>query len=330
MKKLRIIAALATAICLVLVSQVSLFGAPSNVQVAKFFMGKRSCLVNGVGQAADAAPCVVKGTTMISLRCAVYAVGLTENDFVVSQSPAGTVIAISRPYVQNKVSVKDVVYFTVGKSDFYINSPKTAGKLEAPVQIIGGKAMMPFRSTIQALGGLCYGDPKEKSITVVTWVKPLATPQQVTKKLVLRENDKKAVVTGIDGKTRTISGPAPACIGQPPVGWMLDAVQYLKLWGVPAESVFYDPVRGGLMMRGMNGPGKATYIYFYTGQKQALDSLNRRYPDASQLMGVDPFRNSGGKFLAGRAVLCAPELLFGGRITSEYILEKQTLNVEWK
>ncbi|MGE5403478.1 MAG: hypothetical protein ACM3PP_00890 [Candidatus Saccharibacteria bacterium] len=330
MRKLKVFTALSLAICLVLVSQISLFGAPSNIRVTKFFMGKRNYLINGVGQAADAAPCVVKGSAMISLRCAVYAVGLTENDFVVSQSPAGAVIAISRPYIQKKVTVKDVVYFRVGKNDFYINDPKTAGKLEAPVQIVGGKAMLPIRTTIQALGGLCYGDPKENSVTVVTCVKPLVSPLQAAKKLVLRENDKKAVIIGMDGKARAVSSPAPACIGQPPVGWMLDGVQYLRLWGIGVESVFFDLERGGLMVRGFTGPGKASYLYFYPGQKQTIDSLNRRYPDASQLEGVDPFRSSGGKFLAGRAVLNAPELIFGGRISSEYIMEKQTLNIEWK
>jgi hypothetical protein len=33
-------------------------------------------------------------------------------------------------------------------------------------------------------------------------------------------------------------------------GWIVDAIEFFKLWGVPEENMLYDPVRGGLAVRG--------------------------------------------------------------------------------
>lgn len=57
-------------------------------------------------------------------------------------------------------------------------------------------------------------------------------------------------------------------------GYMLDAIEFFKLWGVPDENLLYDPAQGGLAVRGGDSKFKMTegdikgiyaagYVYLY-------------------------------------------------------------------
>ncbi|MDH7578851.1 MAG: hypothetical protein QHH75_13790 [Bacillota bacterium] len=63
---------------------------------------------------------------------------------------------------------------------------------------------------------------------------------------------------------------------------MLDAIGYFKLWGVSEEAMLFDPVRGGLIVRGaathnnpLDGPDRqaGTYVAFYAATKAQASPL---------------------------------------------------------
>ncbi len=65
-------------------------------------------------------------------------------------------------------------------------------------------------------------------------------------------------------------------------GWTADAIECFKLYGIPESSMLFDPVRGGLLVRGgtglSKGNGKSPFGYLYVGDKFGWDALVRGGP----------------------------------------------------
>ncbi|MDH7579157.1 MAG: stalk domain-containing protein, partial [Bacillota bacterium] len=141
------------------------------------------------------------------------------------------------------------------RADYILNGWDYTAKLDVPAEVVPpGRTMVPFRAAVHALGGLAFWDGKEQSVTVVTWEKPPEPVEQTVKKVEVTLDKVEAEVTYLDSATKTVKTEKPAGIDfirpNGNHGYMLDAIEWFRLWGIPEEAMLFDPARGGLIVRG--------------------------------------------------------------------------------
>ncbi len=313
------------------------------VKIVKFYIGQKYYDVNGVRQTMDVAPYVKDGRTLLPIRYVGYAMGLQEKD--VDWNSAVRQASLKRWYGTGEYDYDEIVFRTGSdrsKADYILNGWDYTAKLDVPAEIAPpGRIMVPFRAAVHALGGLAFWDGKERSVTVVTWEKPPAPVKQTVKKVQCTLNKAEATVTYLDGTTKTVKTEKPAAISftrpNGNAGYMMNAVEWLKLWGIPEDSMLLDPARGGLIVRGgamHNNPlmekdlrQMTTYTVFYVGEKQLWEGFFKRHPvkkedlDKADLMYV-----KDGAFYGDCAVEESPVYLFGG---SGWYGEKTSIGENW-
>lgn len=288
------------------------------VRIVKFYIGQKYYEVNGVRQSMDVAPYIKSGRTLLPLRYVGYALGLQDKDIewngVVKQA------SLKRWYGTGEYDYDEITFRTGSDrsmADYILNGWDYTAKLDVPAEIAPpGRVMVPFRAAVHALGGLAFWDGKERSVTVVTWEKPPAPVEQTVKKVQCTLDKAEATVTYLDGTTKTVKTEKPAGIDfirpNGNHGYMLNAVEWFKLWGIPDEAMLFDPVRGGLIVRGaathnnpLDGFDKETptYCVFYAGEKQLWDAFFKRYPTKKEhLDSADPMYVEDGALYGGYGV----------------------------
>lgn len=294
------------------------------VRIVKFYIGQKYYEINGVRQNMDVAPYIKNGRTLLPLRYVGYALGLQDKDIewngVVKQA------SLKRWYGTGEYDYDEITFRTGSdrsRADYILNGWDYTAKLDVPAEIAPpGRVMVPFRAAVHALGGLAFWDGKERCVTVVTWEKPPAPVKQTVKKVEIPKNKAEATVTYLDGSTKKVTTDRPVYIGE--TGrYMLDAIGYFKLWGVPEEAMLFDPVRGGLIVRGAathNNPllekdlrQTTTYEVLYVGEKQSWDGYFRRFPVAENVVAdCDPIYLSNVALFAGEGARGTPLRLWGG------------------
>lgn len=121
---------------------------------AKFWIGDTTYEVNGEKRSMDIAPYIKDGRTLLPLRYAAYAVGLTEKDVQWDQAA-------------RKVTIKkgaDTAMFTIGSKSMVKNGQTTVMDV-CPV-IANGRTMVPIRYVGEALGANVKWDADNWMITI--------------------------------------------------------------------------------------------------------------------------------------------------------------------
>ena len=327
MRKLFLVTAIAVVVSFAL--PVAAFAVPCpgdpNVRVAKFWVGKAYYEVNGQRFQMDVAPYVKNGRTLLPLRFVGYALSVQEKD--VTWNGVLGEATLKRWHGEGQYDYDEVTFRTKPESikrfgDYDLNGWSYTAKLDVSAEVAPpGRVMIPFRAAVHALGGLAFWDGKERCVTVVTWEKPPKPVKQKVKKVEIPKHKPEATVMYLDGKTEKVVTEQPVYIG--PTGrYMLDAIGYFKLWGVPEEAMLFDPVRGGLIVRGAathNNPldgmdrQTTTYVSFYAGEKQSWDGFFKRYPtDPKEIADADPMYVESGTLYGDDGVGGAPWYLWGG------------------
>lgn len=174
--------------------------------------------------------------------------------------------------------------------------------------------MLPFRAVVQALGGLCFWDEKEQSVTIVTWRETPPPTKQTVKKVTVYKGKNYADVVYVDGQQKRVYTEKPAMIHDPrDGGWTLDVIEWFRLWGVPDENILFDPQRGGIAVRAASGaiPCKASgYIYFYQGETKAWNNFYERSVFSKQANPLQCFMKDG-RIYSGAAAKNAVMWMFG-------------------
>lgn len=306
------------------------------VRISKFYIGQKYYDINGTRYTMDVAPYVKSGRTLLPMRYVGYALGLPDKNIIWSNTVTGGTATLRRDYVREGRPFFDEFQVKPKSTVITLNGWDRWGRLDVPAETIPpGRIMLPFRAAVQALGGLCFWNGTEQSVTIVTWEKaPNPVPQTVTK-VEATQNKAEATVTYLDGTRKTITCAQPPNIGFE-TGYILNTVEWLKAWGIPEEAMLMDPVRGGLAVRGAalskgfyDGRPSASYVYFYVGDKQLYDSFGQRDPK-KDLYKYSAFEIEDGKFLAGAAAAGAPNALFGGSFEYDWTSDKSTLIAQFK
>ena len=278
---------------------------PDQVRVAKFWIGKQYYEVDGQRQQMDVAPYVKNGRTMMPARYLAYSLGIPESS--VKWFPDSESISIDRG--------TEHIGMNVGDPIFSVNGRLTIGRFDvAPELVPPGRAMIPYRAVAQALGALVFWDGKEQAVIVETWREVPEPVKQTVKKVTVTKNQSTAEVVDRGGKAQTVTTDRPVMITDPrDGGFTLDVVEWFKLWGVPESSMLYDPVRGGLAVRGASGdyPGKASgYLYFYKDDKYAWNNFFEKTVMGSKNK-PEPNLINNGNLYSGVAVVLSTQNLFG-------------------
>lgn len=315
------------------------------VRTAKFWVGKPYYEVNGVKHEMDVAPYVQDGRTLLPVRYVGYALGISEKDIdwnsAVQQAP------LKRWYGTGEFDYDEITFRTGddrSKADYILNGWDYTAKLDVPAQVAPpGRIMVPFRAAVHALGGLAFWDGHDKSVTVVTWEKPPAPVEQTIYKVQCTLEKPEADVTCMDGTSRKVKTAQPVFIGitrpNGNPGYMINAIEWLKLWGIPEKAILFDPVRGGLAVRGAathNNPlygfnrKTTTYCTFYVGDKQLWEGFFDRYPKAKgEIKSADPIYVKNGTLYGDIEVIGTPWHLWraGGSGSFDGEDENTTLTV---
>ncbi|MGE5417055.1 MAG: copper amine oxidase N-terminal domain-containing protein [Acidobacteriota bacterium] len=309
----------------------------SAMRVAEFYIGRTTYNINGVPQIMDCAPYIKNGRTMLPLRYVGYALGLQDKDMEYRQTWDGKTITLHRSYVRDGKAGFDEFQSIVGKKEFRLNGWGGYGLLDVPPELIKGRTMVPFRAAVQALGGLCYWNPASKCVTIVTWAdNPNPVPMPSIVKVSMKIDSTEAKVTDKNGTTKTVHTNRPACITHN--GYILDVMEYLKLWGIPESAILYDEKRGGMAVRGTafskafyDAKPSAPYVYFYVGQKQGWDGFSQLIPSNKELSTVinpEPIYKDQGRMYAGRAATIASGYLIGRNVHFEWDNSETVYTVE--
>lgn len=276
---------------------------PDQAKIAKFWIGQNYYEVNGKRREMDVAPYIKDGRTMMPARYLAESLGITD----VKWFPDAQSVVIN--------GKTDCIDMQVGRTVFGVNGWPVRGHFDVPPQIVPpGRVMIPYRAVAQALGALVFWDQDKKEITVMTWPTMPEPSKQALKKIVLYKDQATAEVTDMDGNTKTIKTDTPIMVtDERDGGFTLNAIEWFKLWGVPASSMLYDPERGGLAVRGASGtyPDKsAGFMYFYVGEKYAWDNA---FNTTKYGPNAKPGENfvKDGKFYSGGGAFNADQNLFG-------------------
>lgn len=271
-----VLAMVATVITPALAAPVS----PDQARVVKFWIGKTYYEVDGQRKTMDVAPYVEKDRTMMPIRYLAESLG---PNATVEWNPQSQQVTAKRG--------TDVVSLHIGNNSMDVGFLARAATLELPPVLKDGRTMLPYRAVAQALGALVFWDNATQCVTVETW-KELPPPvKQTVKKVTVYKNQKKADVVGLDGKTETVTTDRPAMTTDNPndPGFTLDVVEWFKLWGIPESAMLYDPVRGGIAIRGSaysSSSRSAGYIYFYNGDKYCWDNGYAKSSDKSTVNNI--------------------------------------------
>ena len=295
------------------------------VMVARFWVGKAYYELDGVRHDMDVAPYVKNGRTLLPLRYAGYALGLDPRD--VEWDPEKKQAKLKR-WHSGKTKY-DYVAFTQDSKKFTVNG-WPYGKLDVPAEIVPpGRFMLPMRAAVHALGGLCFWDGKDQSVTVVTWRVAPEPVKLMVKEVSVPRDKAEATVTYIDPeRTEKIVTERPVATSE--LGFSLDTVEYLKLWGIPEKAMLFDPVRGGFLVRG--GAGRfirceAPYLALYAGDKGWWGSFYDRWPP-EDAEWEDPMVVRDGIFWGGNAVKCVAVHLWGVRASGPDVNGILTTRIE--
>jgi len=281
------------------------------VMVARFWVGKAYYELDGVRHDMDVAPYVKNGRTLLPLRYAGYALGLDPRD--VEWDPEKKQAKLKRCYVGK--TKYDYVAFTQDSKKFTVNG-WPYGKLDVPAEIVPpGRFMLPMRAAVHALGGLCFWDGKDQSVTVVTWRVAPEPVKLSVKRVEVPEGSLTAKVTYTDGRTEEVRLDRPVAINLPENndGFMIEAIGYWKLWNIPESAMLFDPVRGGIIVRGGAGGFincEMTYQAYYAGDKGRWGCFYDRWPSEDSPLS-DPMYVKDGGFWGDNAVNWAPVKLWG-------------------
>jgi hypothetical protein len=284
---------------------------PSQARVAKFWIGKPYYEVDGKKYDMDVAPYIKNDRTMIPVRYLAYSLGIPEDK--VKWWEEGQGVTAERG--------EDSIYLNIGQKVFSVNGKMTAGHFDVVPEIIPpGRVMIPYRAVAQALGGMVFWNDAEQCVTVETWRElPPYVPMDMRKVSVYRDALYADVVKS-DGTAVKVNTDNPVMIRDfQDGGFTLDAVEWFKLWGVPESSMLYDPVRGGLMIRGRGGNGGQpgsfgfSYAYFYKGEKTGWDCFFDRVTKKDDTSTTNNFIGDNGRFYSGAAA-AAVVRLFGKNV----------------
>lgn len=306
------------------------------VRTAKFWIGKAYYEVNGVRQNMDVAPYIKNGRTLLPLRYVGYALGLQDKD--VEWNGVLKHASLKRWYGTGEYDYDEITFRTGSDrsmADYILNGWDYTAKLDVPAEIAPpGRIMVPFRAAVHALGGLAFWDGKERSVTVVTWEKPPAPVKQTVKKVQCTLDKAEATVTYLDGTTKTVKTKKPAAISftrpNGNAGYMMNAVEWLKLWGIPEDAILLDPVRGGLIVRGgamhnnllmeKDLRQMTTYTVFYAGEKQLWEGFFKRYPtEQRDINNADPMFVEDEALYGGYGVTLCGAYLWGREIDMDIL-----------
>jgi hypothetical protein len=274
----------------------------------------------------DATPYIKNGRVLIPLRYMGYALGLSDSDVKWDNDNRQATLTRGQIWVRFMIrkSSGNPVKYSNPNDLAYLNSSQwmVNGFLGMPLdvnpEINNGRTMVPFRAASQALGGMCFWDPNERSVTLETWEKlpdPLPPMSQLRIYSVkVNRSTPVAEVTyanidqrgkWIPGKTVQVNLDRPAYISDDK-GWNIDAVQWFKAWGIPDSDMILDLQRGGLLVRGayikdgsslMNTTG-ANFGYIYVGSVKGYDGLGNEIWYSVDT-GADPAFIKNGELIAG-------------------------------
>ncbi|NSW83609.1 MAG: copper amine oxidase N-terminal domain-containing protein [Syntrophothermus sp.] len=273
------------------------------VIVSKFWIGEKYYEVNGQRYEMDVAPYIDPATdrTMIPFRYLAYSLGIPEKNIVWHEKTQS--VEILREDASGYVNAVQVWI----DSDV-LETQKGRSQLDAVPRIVNDRTMIPYRAAAQGLGALVFWDPDDQSITVETWKVAPARYKQTVKKVVTVNDKPTATVTYMDGTTKEVATPTPAQISYNG-GWMLNALEYFKLWSIPDEAILYDAERGGIIVRGSENSNAEAYMILYAGEKYAWGSCYMRTevrPDTETM-----YISNGGGFIGGWPVSGTVVNLFG-------------------
>ncbi len=128
--------------------------APTDLtQTSVFTIGALSFVRGGVTTAIDAAPSIVEGRTMLPLRFAALAVGVSE-DNILWDPVRRTVTLIGDRVVQ----------LQIGSTSMLING--VAVPIDVAPSIVNGRTMLPIRALVQALRADIVWDGTARTVTV--------------------------------------------------------------------------------------------------------------------------------------------------------------------
>ncbi len=281
------------------------------VRIAEFWIGKPYYDVNGVRHNMDVAPYLKNDTTMLPFRYVGYALGLDPDDVVWDE--AKRQVRITR----GEITVK----LDIGKKPWQVNDLPTletaliSWTVDLPVapEIKNDRTMVPFRYAAQALGGMVFWDGKTKKVTIETWeeLPPRTKPLEISEVVIPANKNEVSYIRGLEPEE--FRSPVPTEQSIPPYraetvttdrpiylsdgkGWTADAIECFKLYGIPESSMLFDPVQGGLLVRGTGlskGNGKSPFGYLYVGDKFGWDAFGSRWPHETNIQdsdtrGVDP------------------------------------------
>lgn len=120
-----------------------------------FTIGALSFMRDGVTRAIDAAPSIVDGRTLLPLRFAALAVGVSEDNILWD------------PVRRTATLIGDrVVQLQLGSTSMLING--VAVPLDVAPSIVNGRTMLPIRALVQALRADIVWDGTARTVTVTT------------------------------------------------------------------------------------------------------------------------------------------------------------------
>lgn len=122
--------------------------------VTVFTIGALSFVRDGVTTAIDAAPAIVDGRTLLPLRFAALAVGVSEDDIL--WDPVRRTVTLLRG--------DRVVQLRIGDRNMTING--VVVPLEVPASIQNGRTVLPIRAIAQALRASVVWDGTARTVTV--------------------------------------------------------------------------------------------------------------------------------------------------------------------
>lgn len=295
---------------------------PDQARIAKFWIGQTYYEVDGKRFEMDVAPYVKNDRTMMPARFLAYSLGMDESN--VKWNEQAQTVSILRK--------TEAIDMQVGRTVFGVNGRPSIGHFDVgPEMVPPGRVMIPYRAVAQALGAMVFWDDAEQCVTVETWREVPPPTQQTVKKVTVNRDQNTANVVDMDGNEKQVTTNHPAMVTDPrDGGFTLDVVEWFKLWGVPDENIIYDPVRGGLSVRGASGnyPGMASgYIYFYIGEKYAWDNFFQK-----TLFGPDdkPGENfiQNGRLFSGGGALNDIQKVFGKRRSGPVSLDSMSVELD--
>lgn len=265
---------------------------PDQARVAKFWIGQKYYEVDGKRYDMDVAPYVKNDRTMMPARFLAYSLGIPEENITWNENTQ-TVNIERGPYPAQKETWStlppekrnDYIYIEIGKQNFTVNG-YFYGKFDVLPEVVPpGCTMIPYRAVAQALGALVFWDDAEQCVTVETWRDVPPPTVSSVKRVDVSNGSNIATVLMVDGNQKTVITDYTTYVTDPrDGGFTLDAIEWFKLWGVPENSILYDPVRGGLAVRAGDskftlsmddtmGRVAAGYLYFYSGEKNAWNNF---------------------------------------------------------